>query len=77
MKRPFSFMSVAALMRTLAEAGGDLEQQQREAVFWVHLHNSGGTSLRTLAEINLEVPIAPSSANWNRCAAVADSRLAA
>ena len=40
--------------------------QERDPVFWVHLHNSGGTSLMTMAEINLEVPIAPASANWNR-----------
>ena len=45
----------------------DLAGRTREPVFWVHLHNSGGTSLTTLAEINLEVPIAPASANWNRC----------
>ena len=44
----------------------DLAGRTREPVFWVHLHNSGGTSLMTLAEINLETPIAPASANWNR-----------
>ena len=43
---------------------GAVEGRHRP-VFWVHLHNCGGTTVHALATMNREVPIFPASANWN------------
>ena len=37
----------------------------RRPMYWVHIHNAGGTSIRTLAERYGERPLEPASVNWN------------
>ena len=43
---------------------GAVEGRHRP-MFWVHLHNCAGTTMKDLAAMNREQPIFPKSANWN------------
>ena len=60
--RLLTFIAAAAAS---GGAPGDDERRRRRPMLWMHIHNAGGTTIRTLAERYGERPIQPATANWN------------
>ena len=38
---------------------------ETKPMLWLHVHNAGGTTIRTLAETYGERPLEPATMNWN------------
>jgi len=55
-------LKVVIAAAVCAAAGASRAQRP---MFWMHIHNAGGTTIRTLAELYGERPIEPATKNWN------------
>ena len=60
-------MRLLTLIAAAAASGGAPgdDERRRRPMFWMHIHNAGGTTIRTLAERYGERPIQPATPNWN------------
>jgi len=59
-------MRLATVAAVAAVASGSSGNETgRRPMLWMHIHNAGGTTIRTLAELYGERPIQPATQNWN------------
>ena len=60
-----ALVATASSTTTASSTGWKAALCDRRPMYWVHIHNAGGTSIRTLAERYGQRPLEPASVNWN------------